>query len=83
MTMKYKRLTKEKLRKSYEICRLEHEALLALAESGKTIFEYRIRILVRQYEIYLHLLKQYAVVRRRKLRRDSGDELTDRPRKAR
>jgi len=81
--MKYKRLTMAKLRKKYDKCRLEHEALLALAESGKTIFEYRIETVVRQYAGYLHLLKLYAAVRRRKLRRDSKHELTDRPRQAR
>ena len=80
---KYKRLTKEKLLKTYNICRLEHEALMALADSGKTIFKRRIDVVVRQYVVYLHLLKQYAVVRRRKIRRDSKNELTDSGRKTR
>jgi len=82
--MKYQRLTKETLRKVYEICHLEHEALLELAESGETIFENRIDFLIRQYEGYFRLVKQYSVVRRRKKRRDSKKhELTDSSRKAR
>jgi len=71
MMTKYMRLTKEELREAYEICRLEHDALMALAESGKTIYERRINVAVRQYAAYFHLVKQYAVVRRRKKRRDS------------
>jgi len=81
---KYKRLTKAKLLETYEICRLEHEALMALAESGKTIFKRRINIHLRQYAACLYLLKQYSVVRRRKMRRDSKKhEFTNSSRKAR
>ena len=81
--MKYQRLTRETLRKTYEICLLEHEALLELAESGKTIFKKRINTVVRQYVRYLYLVKQYSVVRRRKKRRDSKNEFADSSRKAR
>lgn len=52
------------------ICRQEQEALQALAEDGKRIDQIRIDIVLRQYEQYLNLLKEYAATRRRELRRE-------------
>ena len=61
-------MKRSNLIKHRDICRVEHDALFALAENGKRIEKYRIEIVLRQYEIYLNMLTEYANERRQEVK---------------
>jgi len=65
--MKKITVTKKEVAKVQQICRLEHAALLKTAEAGKPVLQFRIDVALHQYESYLKMLKEYAVVRRREI----------------
>jgi hypothetical protein len=73
---KYERLTKKKLLKEREICRLEQEALFSMAENGQTLYQIKLDIVLGTYQRFLQMLKEYSIVRRRKIRRESKNEMT-------
>ena len=75
---KYKeRLTRKKVLEKCKDFRLEYEALFARAEQGQTVYQMQIDSALGECERCLQMLKEYSVVRRRKIRRDSKNELTD------
>jgi hypothetical protein len=70
MKKKKERVTKEKLLAVREQCRLDHEALLALLESGELIPRHKLCIVLGLYREYLCMMKEYAIVQRRELRKE-------------
>jgi len=75
------RLTKKKVLAKYKDFCEEIDAMFKTAEEGKTVFQMRIDTVMGVCERYLQTLKEYSIVRRRKIRRDSKSELADSNRK--
>jgi hypothetical protein len=52
-----------------------------MAENGQTLYQIKLDIVLGTYQRFLQMLKEYSIVRRRKIRRESKNESADSGRK--